>query len=175
MYMMPMPMPIFLPSSDGKSGSCKNCGNNKFFVYGILMLVVGVFTVIVSILLELFFNVGLFLKGDLILVEPKVSLVGFLWILIMFCLFVASIFYKNQTDKEIFESIGRDFIRLCNLSIIGFVVVIGIMVYDIVTLKEVITQTKANIIMGSAIVLNIIRYSVCAKRKKNTKKMRKNK
>ena len=166
MYMMPIP--IFLPSSNGKGGSFGNCGNNKFFVYGIMLFVVGIFIIILSIFLELFFNAGL-------ITNPKALLVLLLWFLIMFCLFVTSALYKKQTDKEMFESIGRDLIRLCNLSMIGFVVVIGIMIYDIVAQKEVITQITANIIMGSAMILNIIRYIVCAKSKKNTKKMRKKK
>ena len=157
-------VPIFIPmpssSSNGKGGKS---GNNKFFVYGIFLLVVGVSVTILFILLDLFFDVGL-------LFHPKVSLVGILWLLIMFCLFSVSVFYKNQTDKEIFESIGRDLIRLCNLGIIGFVAVIIIMIYDIVTQKEVITQTTSNIIMGSAMALNIIKYIVYTKIKKNTKK-----
>ena len=166
MYINMIPIPIFLPSSNNKGGSG---GNNKFYVYGILLFVVGISIIILTFLLDL-------LLGEKIIIDYGKMLVAcLLWALIDIILLYISILYKDQTDKEIFRSIGTDLIRLCNLSIIGFVAVIGIMIYDIIAQQEVITQTTANIIMGSAIALNTLRYIICAKNKKNTKKMRKKK
>ena len=163
-------VPIFIPMyyGDNNKGGGK-VAHNKFFVYGILVFAIGISALILDLAMEILFD------NHTMIFNPIFMKLLFIWGALTIVLLLTSVLYKNQTDKEIFESMGRYFIRLCNLSIIGFIVVIGIMIYDIVTLKEVITQITANIIMGSAIVLNIIRYIVCAKNKKNIKKMRKKK
>lgn len=166
-------VPIFIPMPNsyhrGNDKGGREVAHNKFFVYGVLVFTIGISALILDLAMEILFD------NHEMVSNPIFMKLLFIWgILSIFLLFI-SVLYKYQTEKEIFESIGRDLIRLCNLFIIGFVVVIGIMIYDIVAQKEVMTQTTANIIMGSAIGLNIIRYIVCAKRKKNTKKMRKKK